>query len=625
MQLWRWLTLIAWWLLIGLAPARAAGLHLDEGANRVDPSLAVQYLQDRDSSLELAEVIALPPEAWQQGNLHFGFANATYWLRLDLSASTAAQGEWQLEVENPLLDEVDLYLLRGQELALVEVSGAAKPASERPVASSRLLFPFHISADDQLTLVVRLRSQGSLRVPLKLWRSDTLFADADGRARGQGVLLGMLLVMGLYNLFIFAATRLWVHLWYAGYVLAMATLLAGLFGVAGVVWPVLRHPTVVVAGTLVLLFAAQFADGVLQLKRYWPAAQRLVRALVAVNLLLALLAAVVPYHISVQVLIVMAVVMPLALLVVACRLALKRVPLARPYVLSWVFLLLGSACTAALYGGWLKLPLPSYLPLVVGTIGEVVLLAAILAWRFGLERQSRHRAQLRAVDQARRLRQLRELQQGQQSSTQHDLEEKVRERTMELEFAYRELQEANQRLEELNTIDALTGVRNRAYFDKRYLAEQRRSRREEAELGLVMMDIDLFKSINDRYGHVTGDEVIRAVAQRAAAVLKRPADVITRYGGEEFALLLPNTSIDGAVAVAEAIRQAVAAEPVASPAGPMAVTISLGAASLPITAATTSNELLERADAALYRAKQNGRNRVERDAPTGEPDALATT
>lgn len=598
-------------LLLISCPAAATTLKISDPQQQIDLSPAVSYLIDEYHSFSLEQALELPAANWAQGPLHFGFSNASYWLRLDLQAASAAQGEWLLEVANPLLDQVDLYLLRGNELYLSQSTGANLPLAERAIASPRLLFPLHLPPEQPQTLILRVRSQGVAHMPLQLWRSEALLADSSSRSRGQGMLLGVLLVMGLYNLFIFAATRLTVHLWYAGYVLAAAALYSGIFGIAGAIWPSLRHPAIVVAGVTALAFAALFADGVMQFKRHLPRVRRMFRLLMAANLLLALFTALLPYSLSVRLLVVDGILMPLALLAIACWLAWKHIPLARPYVCSWLLLLLGSVLTAALYSGWLHWPIANYLPLLIGSIGEVILLSAMLAWRFALERNSRQRAQQRSVDQTRRLRRLRDEQLKLQNSTQQALENSVSERTMELEFALRELQEANQRLEELSTIDSLSGVRNRAYFDKRYIAEQRRSRREEAELGLVMMDIDHFKQVNDRYGHVTGDEVIRAVAQRAAAELKRPADVLTRYGGEEFALLLPNTNSEGAAAVAEAVRQAVCAAPIATPAGPLSVTVSLGAASQYIVATTPSRELLKRADAALYCAKESGRNRVK--------------
>ena len=124
-----------------------------------------------------------------------------------------------------------------------------------------------------------------------------------------------------------------------------------------------------------------------------------------------------------------------------------------------------------------------------------------------------------------------------EEEAREELEVKIQERTFELEVTLRELEEKNRELEEKNTQDALTGIRNRRFFDKKYLAEGRRSRREQTELSLVMLDIDHFKAVNDNHGHLAGDDVIKFVGQTIADLLKRPSDEGCRYGGEEFALI----------------------------------------------------------------------------------------
>ena len=170
----------------------------------------------------------------------------------------------------------------------------------------------------------------------------------------------------------------------------------------------------------------------------------------------------------------------------------------------------------------------------------------------------------------------------------------------------RELQAANETIERLARTDALTGLANRRSLQDALQLEIARAGRSEEGFSLLMADLDHFKSINDRYGHVTGDEAL----VRTAAVIKgqcRSYDVAARYGGEEFALLLPRTSIEAAVAMGERIRKAIAEIDVSGCSGK--ITMSLGAASwIPDEPA---DALIARADAALYSAKHAGRNRVE--------------
>jgi diguanylate cyclase (GGDEF)-like protein len=186
----------------------------------------------------------------------------------------------------------------------------------------------------------------------------------------------------------------------------------------------------------------------------------------------------------------------------------------------------------------------------------------------------------------------------------------VQERTLELEIALRELSDANRELEKLNTIDPLTGIRNRRHFNKRLQAEGRRSRREQTPLALAMIDIDHFKQINDQYGHSVGDTCIRHVAQTLQSLLKRPSDDVCRYGGEEFAIILPNTETEGAGQLVESIRQQLAETPCIIDNESISLTLSGGVASAIISHEDAETELLKLADERLYAAKQAGRNRV---------------
>ena len=176
----------------------------------------------------------------------------------------------------------------------------------------------------------------------------------------------------------------------------------------------------------------------------------------------------------------------------------------------------------------------------------------------------------------------------------------------------KELTAANLRLEALSQQDGLTGIANRRAFDfliARHFAEV--VRRRDA-LSVVLCDVDHFKAYNDQYGHVAGDECLRQVAATLAGSCRRAVDVAARYGGEEFALLLPDTPAEGALIVAEKARQALAALalPHAGSLTSNVVTFSAGIATYSAERDKVSNDLVTRADEALYRAKQLGRNRT---------------
>jgi diguanylate cyclase (GGDEF)-like protein len=175
-------------------------------------------------------------------------------------------------------------------------------------------------------------------------------------------------------------------------------------------------------------------------------------------------------------------------------------------------------------------------------------------------------------------------------------------------------------LERLANIDGLTELANRRRFDELYAMEWQRAQRNGWPLSIAVLDIDCFKQYNDRSGPPAGDRARRAGARAASAWMRRPADLAARYGGEELVLLLPETGAQHARDVAEDLRASIADLQIAheaSKAGAV-VTVSIGGATLGQNGAESAAELLEAADAQLYRAKQGGRNRVEwRQGPSG--------
>jgi two-component system, cell cycle response regulator len=161
----------------------------------------------------------------------------------------------------------------------------------------------------------------------------------------------------------------------------------------------------------------------------------------------------------------------------------------------------------------------------------------------------------------------------------------------------------------LATTDPLTSLANRRNFMERLALELSRSRRYDDRLALVLMDVDHFKEVNDAHGHLEGDRVLVAIARDALGPALRTVDLAGRYGGEEFAVLLPSTDLDGAVVVAERLRERVARIEVEGPGG-RHITASFGVAAFPEVEADDIVGLIRAADEALYRAKAEGRDRV---------------
>jgi len=202
---------------------------------------------------------------------------------------------------------------------------------------------------------------------------------------------------------------------------------------------------------------------------------------------------------------------------------------------------------------------------------------------------------------ARALAERFEAEQRELDALRWDLELRVAERTAELE-------EANRRLGEMSRTDELTGLPNRRGFLEAAELELHHAERSGHQLAIVLADVDRFKTINDTHGHATGDEVLRQVATRLRGVL-REQDLVARWGGEEFILLLPDTDLRGAVYVAELARRSFESEVFEIGGVTLSASLSLGVAEHRPGARVDAT--LVEADRALYRAKEAGRNRVE--------------
>lgn len=190
------------------------------------------------------------------------------------------------------------------------------------------------------------------------------------------------------------------------------------------------------------------------------------------------------------------------------------------------------------------------------------------------------------------------------------LEISVKKRTEELNHANEELKRANLMLERLSMIDGLTSIENRRAFDIEYNKAWRICMREGMPLALIMIDIDRFKIFNDTYGHLAGDQTLIKTAEVIKNAIKRPGDIAARYGGEEFVVILMNTTAKAAATVAEEIRTIVELLGIENREIKSVITVSLGVASLIPDNGMEPNWLINAADRALYKAKEDGRNKV---------------
>lgn len=597
------LTLIL--LLMAVPLVQAASISLQPGFRQQNLAGVLAYLEDKDGTLALADLLQDDARfAWhisEQPILNFGFTDAVYWARFDVeSPSTPQEQNLFLEISYPLLDDIRVYLLQDGTLLREFHVGASLPFAERLVRHGNFLIPLDVSPQP-LQVVLRVQSQSSMQIPLLLWEKDAFVEHVYAESTGYGFFYGTILIIALYNLLVFLTARGVGFVYIFFYSVGVVMIEAGLRGAAfAFVWPEATTWTdrsILIGIMGCTLFGNLFVDQVLLVRQTWPRLARVLRTLALLSALNMVLTFFLPYKQMILLcLLLVAISSPTTLTALVLRSRQGYTPALYTLVGAMVFILSAFVMIFSKLGWLPRNPVTENL-VYFGAVFQLLLFSLSLADRMNVDRQLREEAQLKAAASQKELLDV-------QLKINEDLDRRVRERTDELEAA-------NIKLQELSTTDSLTSLRNRRYFDDMLLNEYKRAFRDKLPLSVLLLDIDHFKSLNDNYGHPFGDLCLVEAAGLIRDCIKRPPDVAARYGGEEFVVLLPRTDREGAVKVAECLRAAFNAKRIEDGPNSVVMTISIGVSSTVPPDRDGHEKLLKRADELLYRAKQNGRNRVE--------------
>lgn len=596
-------------LIWGVIDVSTAKTYIQEYAK------GTKFLVDEQRQYDIKDIQLLPDLAWQteqNEQLSYGMTNYPYWFKLQLPANPQSHSRI-LEFDYALLDKVELWFYVDGNLLSEYHEGDSQPFAQRTIQHEKLLFPVPLTKE-RIDVIIKAQTTGTLKLPLYLWDEQAYLVYNGEHNAVMGLFFGFMAAMALSNLFFFITTRNFTFLSYCSYVIFFALTLATLHGLGyKYLWPEsawLQGRSVGIYATTTIIWALIFSRQLLNVHDHSRVLDRtLVTAAYVMGgaLIICLL---IPYAIYIKLFLVLLSIAVVIIYGVGLALWYKGVKLARFYLVAWTALLFTGFITALDNANLIELATSSHYLLMFGATVETFLLALALAISYSDQRAALFASQALALEKERSAREAQEKLLKLRDEAQHELEYKVQERTLELEITLRELSETNRELEQKNLTDSLTGIRNRQFFDKKYLAEVRRSRREQTCLAIVMIDIDHFKNINDTHGHLVGDECIREVAAVLKQQLKRPSDEVCRYGGEEFALILPNTDEQGATQVAQSMRKTLEQTAIDTDAGEIKLTLSAGVCSAVVLTLDDEKGLLEKADEALYTAKDNGRNQV---------------
>jgi diguanylate cyclase (GGDEF)-like protein len=576
----------------------------------------VKHLVDTKKQYSISNIMSSKQDIWHvysQDLTSLDMSNEIHWFKFTLSYIDSEQFRL-LEIDNALLDSVNLWFVQDNKVLAEYQIGDTLPFSQRAVEHENFLFPIPKNRQS-VQVYVSTYSNGAMRLPLNIWKQNDYLEFTSKSGLIMGGFFGLMLAMGLSNLFFFITTRTSTFLVYTGYVIFLALTLSALQGLGyRYIWPNspwFQQHAVGIFASLTVWLSIIFFDLLLNIKIYNTQLSRLLKFTAYAFLIGLVISLLIPLQVFFKVFLLMLCASGVFILAVSTWLCIKGLAIARYYTFAWAVLFICVVVVSLDVLNIINVNLPFYYILMIGAGIETVLLALILAISHNQQRQTLLDTQAKLLNKERQAQHSQRDMLALQENTTEDLEYKVQERTLELEIALRELSETNRELQEKNTLDALTGISNRSYFDKKYKAEVRRSRREQTQLSIVMMDIDHFKNVNDKYGHLVGDECIKCVANTLNKALKRPSDDVCRYGGDEFALILPSTDLEGALVLVEQLRDKIEKASIQDSNMSINITISAGIGTAISDLNQPEDNILALADKQLYAAKMAGRNNVQ--------------
>ena len=593
-----WGCLLACLLLAWSLPA-AGGPALDLAPGARDAALSAHLSYRHDATRA-----DRPEDAWRRvaagdfaplpgGRDAFGFQRGAFWFHATVVNRNPGEPRWLLVQEYPLSDRLDLFLRYPDGRVVHHIGGDHVPFATRSVRYRHPNMLLDLPPDTPVQLLLRVESESSMQVPLHLY-TPAAFTEVSRDAQlAIGLYYGILLALFFYNLVLWLSLRDASYFWYLCHITAFGLVLFTLNGLGfEYLWPDspwMADHMVPISICLALVAMLQFARTFLELPQRAPRLNTGTIALIGFFLVFGVASVWLPYRLSTPVASRAVLVGVLWIVLVTIHVLRRGYTPARLLLLAWSMFLLGTAVFTLLAFGALPKTFATEYGVQIGSALEMLLLSIALGYRYAQLRNENQRI----TDEANRR-----------------LERSVAERTQELRQALSQLKHAHEKLQDSSRRDALTGLFNRSYFHEgfdRMLDQCRQSRRP---LSLLMVDLDHFKSINDRHGHLMGDDCLRWAARRIGRTLRPHEALLARFGGEEFVVVLPDHDLRAAVEVAEALRRSLVDGEFESQGTRLRISASIGVHTIAPDAPDDIDDALDTADKALYAAKANGRDCV---------------
>lgn len=615
------LMLVVRWVDAGVVDLRA-----DQAAYELGRQ--VEWLRDPEYVLTAEDLAADASARWQQSSQvvpNLGYGNDAVWFRVGLH-NVNVDTHWYLHINYPLIRDLDLFVVRDGVMSEVFQTGDRYEFSARPLDHRDFVFPLSISKGSGITLLVRLSGPYSLQMPLILMSEQAMLQYEAKASLLHGLFFGFVLVMSLYNFFVYWVTRERSYLFYVMFSLSIGVFQAVQQGFAyQFLWPAeiwWQNKATVIFLHLSILSSVLFASNFLDLKEHRPRFYRAALVLIALSLICLVIT---PFVGELPILW-----FGVVLALPACLLGSIGGWMAwrdgredgRVFSIAWAIFLLGVLALSLNKLGLVSRNFATEHGAEIGTVIELALLAFALGGRINRERGERLKLELRARELERAALVAKEHALELERMGKEQLERSVRERTDDLHRALTELSDMNRKLELLSTQDPVTGVGNENIFLRALKQEWERAFRAGECLSLTVVELDGYRDVVADYGLVAAEECLKNVATILERVVCRPADVITRYGDKVFGILLPNTSSTGALHLAQKVAEQVHERPFDFGICQIHASVSIGIASEIPLRIDRHKELLLAAESAVYVAQNNGGNQIQQ--ASADPAGVAS-
>ena len=559
-------------------------------------------------------------QAYFQGGSHdalnFGYTKDRIWLKFTLSNTSDHDIERMLNIRYPLLDKITLYS-DSQPEPLYSLGRLLEGKNDQAldVPASYFVMPITVKSNSFETYYLSVESDDSLALPIYLTTQSALETQAFQYAVNFAFYIGLVITNILFAFFMTLILRDREQLYYCLFMIsnhfAFFSVLEGMPNtLLGIDTLFINRDIIPFVVCFSMLLFTLFAASYLRLYSLAPKAYRLSRVLVGLMIFTLLLCFILPYFYAITLSTFASILVGMFYGSVAKTYVVRGRPGIKSFILAWGLGVAG----AMIYGlkVWGIIPVNFFTSYSwhIGTLLEAAVFSAMMAYRAAQDRKERLVALQSLNKKERDLRHTQEQLLATESAAKTELELQVKQRTRDLSNLLGQLEDENKSLAELSINDALTKVRNRRFFNDIYPQMWNDSIEERTPISVIMLDIDHFKRVNDDYGHLCGDHCLVTLAQIMQSSVNHSTDVVCRYGGEEFAIILTRTTAEQACVVAERIRENIEMTIITDDEHTFKVTSSFGVAGLIPTEHASPDALIAQSDAALYKSKRNGRNRV---------------